>query len=68
MTNEKELFGKVHAKLAKYGFILRYPPVKEETTGYGSEVWHFRYIDNPEIAKEIMDNGLTLEEYLEKNK
>lgn len=65
MTAEKELFAKVHAKLAKYGFILRYPVGKEDVTGYGSEVWHFRYIDNPDIAKEIMDKGITLEEYLQ---
>lgn len=64
MTAETELFSKVHAKLAKYGFILRYPVGKEDITGYGAEVWHFRYIDDPEIAKEIMDKGLTLEEYL----
>ena len=61
MTSEKEIFSKVHAKLAKYGFILRYPDV----TGYGAEVWHFRYIDSPKIAKEIMDKGITLEEYLQ---
>ena len=67
MTKETEIFSKVHAKLAKYGFILRYPVGKEDITGYGSEVWHFRYIDSPEIAKEIMDNGLTFEEYLQKN-
>ena len=66
MTAEKELFSKVHAKLAKYGFILRYPEGKEDITGYGAEVWHFRYIDNPSIAKEIMDKGITLEEYLQK--
>ena len=68
MTLEKDIFSKIHAKLAKYGFILRYPEGKEDITGYGAEVWHFRYIDNPEIAKEIMDNGITFEEYLEKNK
>jgi D-alanyl-D-alanine carboxypeptidase len=69
MTAEKEIFSKIHAKLAKYGFILRYPVGKENITGYGSEVWHFRYIDSPEIAKEIMDKGITFEEYLEsKNK
>ncbi len=68
MTAEKELFAKVHAKLAKYGFILRYPEGKEDVTGYGAEVWHFRYIDNPEIAKEIMSKGITLEEYLQSNK
>ena len=64
MTNETEIFSKIHSKLAQYGFILRYPVGKEDITGYGSEVWHFRYIDSPEIANEIMSNGLTLEEYL----
>ena len=68
MTNEEEIFSKIHAKLAKYGFILRYPKGKEDITGYGAEVWHFRYLDNKDIAKEIMDNDLTLEEYLENNK
>ena len=65
MTAEKELFSRIHARLAEFGFILRYPVGKEEITGYGSEVWHFRYIDSPEIAKEIMDKGITLEEYLQ---
>lgn len=67
MTAEKELFAKIHEKLAEYGFILRYPVGKEDITGYGSEVWHFRYIDNVSIAKEIMNQGITLEEYLQKN-
>ena len=65
MTAEKELFSRIHARLAEFGFILRYPVGKEDITGYGSEVWHFRYIDSPEIAKEIMDKGITLEEYLQ---
>ena len=64
MTAETEIFAKVHAKLAKYGFILRYPQGKEDVTGYGAEVWHLRYINDPEVAKEIMDKGITLEEYL----
>lgn len=64
MIAEKEIFAKVHEKLAKYGFILRYPVGKDAQTGYSYEPWHFRYIDNPEIAKEIMDKGITLEEYL----
>lgn len=65
MTAERDIFSRIHAKLAEYGFILRYPEGKEDITGYGAEVWHFRYIDDKEIAKEIMDNGLTLEEYLQ---
>lgn len=68
MIAQKEIFAKVHAKLAKYGFILRYPEGKDAITGYAYEPWHFRYIDNPKVAKYIMDNNLTFEEYLEKNK
>ena len=55
---------KVHQKLAEYGFILRYPKHKEHITGYAYEPWHIRYIDDSDIAKEIMGEGMTLEEYL----
>lgn len=64
MIAEKEIFAKVHAKLAKYGFILRYLEGKDAETGYSYEPWHFRYINDPAIAKEIMDKGITLEAYL----
>lgn len=47
----------------KYGFILRYPPEKSGVTGIIFEPWHYRYIGK-EVAKEIMENDLTLEEYL----
>lgn len=55
----------VHAKLADHGFILRYLKGKEDITGYSYEPWHIRYLDDSVTAHEIMDNGLTLEEYLE---
>lgn len=48
----------------EYGFILRYPKGKEDITGYPYEPWHYRYIGTP-YAKEIMDKGITLEQYLE---
>ena len=64
MIAEKEIFAKVHAKLAKYGFILRYLEGKDAETGYSYEPWHFRYINDPALAKEIMDKGITLEAYL----
>ena len=64
MIAEREIFSKIHAKLADYGFILRFPEGGKEITGYDYEPWHFRYVDSAEIAHEIMDNGLTLEEYL----
>ena len=64
MIAEREIFSEIHAKLADYGFILRFPEDGKAITGYDYEPWHFRYVDSPEIAHEIMDNGLTLEEYL----
>lgn len=49
---------------ADYGFILRFPKGKEDITGVVYEAWHFRYVGK-DAAKEIMENGLCLEEYLE---
>lgn len=65
MIAEKEIFAKVHEKLADYGFILRYLDGKDDITWYGYEPWHLRYVWDVKIAKEIMSKGLTLEEYLE---
>ena len=58
----------IHARLPEYGFILRYTEDGEASTGYSYEPWHIRYLDSPEIAKEITDKGLTFEEYLAENK
>lgn len=46
----------------KYGFIVRYLEEKEDITGYMYEPWHLRYVGD--LAKDIYDSGLTLEEYL----
>ena len=59
-----EIWAKIEEKCPEYGFILRYPQGKEESTGYAYEPWHIRYVGSKETAKEIMDKGLTLEEYL----
>ena len=48
----------------KFGFIIRYPKGKEDITGYIYEPWHIRYVGK-EVAKEIYDKGITLEEYLQ---
>ncbi len=48
---------------AEYGFILRYPEGKEDITGIEYESWHFRYVGE-EAASYIMENEITLEEYL----
>lgn len=47
----------------KYGFILRYPRMKEHITGIAYEPWHYRYVGR-EHAEVIRREGLTLEEYL----
>lgn len=49
---------------AEYGFILRYPKGKEDVTGIEYEPWHFRYV-GVDAARYIMENELTLEEFLE---
>jgi D-alanyl-D-alanine carboxypeptidase len=49
---------------AEYGFIIRYPKGKDSITGYQYEPWHLRFVGKA-IAKEIMNRGITLEEYLD---
>lgn len=46
----------------RYGFILRYPNNKSEVTGIIYEPWHYRYVGK-ELAEEIYNSGLCLEEY-----
>ena len=59
-TEEFEWFS-THAH--EYGFILRYPEGAESITGYSYEPWHYRYV-GVEIAGEIYERGITLEEYV----
>ena len=46
-----------------FGFIVRYPDGKEEVTEIMYEPWHFRY-GGKDAAAYIMENSLTLEEFL----
>lgn len=48
----------------EYGFILRFPKGKEDSTGVIYEPWHYRYVGE-EAAAYVHKNGITLEEYLE---
>ena len=66
MIAERDIFAKIHAKLADYGFILRYLEGREDSTGYTYEPWHLRFVKDVDVAKEIMSKNLTLEEYLAK--
>lgn len=47
----------------KFGFIIRYPKEAVDITGYSYEPWHIRYVGK-EVAKEIYEKNITLEEYL----
>lgn len=55
----------LHQNCHRYGFILRYPFGKEDVTKYSYEPWHFRYVGD--VATEIYNNDITLEEYIENN-
>lgn len=57
-------FKKLHAKMADYGFISRYPAGKECITGVPSIPYEIRFVGNSAVAHAITDNGLCLEEFL----
>lgn len=64
MIADTEDFAKIHELLPRYGFILRYLPGKKDITGYDYEPWHLRYVGYRNVAKDITEKGITLEEYL----
>lgn len=49
----------------EFGFIVRYQQGKEAITGYQYEPWHIRYVGT-KAAKDIFNQGITLEEYFSK--
>ena len=60
---ELAILKEIHSVMAEYGFILRYPEEKVQTTDFMYQPWHIRYVGE-EAAKEIYEQGITLEEYL----
>jgi len=72
ITNQNGYFAKgikeadwLEENCHKFGFIIRYPYGKKSITGIEYEPWHIRYVGK-NAAKYIYDNGITLEEYLER--
>ena len=63
-NNSEEVYTWLDKNAHKYGFILRYPPAKQEITGTNYEPWHYRYV-GVEVAKEIYEQDICLEEYFE---
>ena len=47
----------------RFGFILRYKAEWEETTGYGYEPWHIRYVGK-EHALRIQELNIPFEDYI----
>ncbi len=65
-SDNQEVYDWLYQNAYKYGFILRYPFGKTKITGIDYEPWHYRYVGR-EYSEEIMNSGLCLEEWLEKN-
>lgn len=55
----------LYANCANFGFILRFPKDKTDITGIMFEPWHYRFVGRYH-AKKIMDEGICLEEYMER--
>ena len=63
LMQTEAILKEIHSVMAEYGFILRYPEEKVQTTDFMYQPWHIRYVGE-EAAKEIYEQGITLEEYL----
>ncbi|WP_181877322.1 M15 family metallopeptidase [Streptococcus uberis] len=61
--SDVETVKQVTALAPKYGFILRFPDGKQESTGVGYEDWHFRYVGKKSAAY-ISKHQISLEEYI----
>ncbi len=61
--SDANVVAQVAAIAPEYGFVLRFPEGKSDSTGVDYEDWHFRYV-GVESAKYMTENNLTLEEYV----
>lgn len=53
----------MEANCARFGFIIRYLPEKQQITGIIYEPWHLRYVGR-EAAQYIMEHRLAMEEFV----
>ncbi len=61
--SDSTVTSQVQALAPEYGFILRFPDGKTDSTGVGYEDWHYRYV-GVDSAKYMTENNLSLEEYI----
>lgn len=59
LSSRSALWLEKHA--ANFGFILRYPEGKTNTTGYPPENWHYRYV-GVRLAQAMQQSGKTFDE------
>lgn len=59
-----EVYGWLANHAYEYGFIQRYPEDKTKITGISYEPWHYRYV-GIEVATEMYEKSLCLEEYID---
>ena len=59
-----EIWKRIHAHLAEFGFILRYPNWKNGEVDYTYEPWHIRYVGLEAAGELAAQPGLSLEDYL----
>lgn len=64
---QTEMFRWMQENAENYGFIMRYSAEKQPKTGVIHESWHYRFV-GINVAKEINDLGMCLEEYIEYKK
>lgn len=53
----------VNAHCYEYGFVLRYQADYTDSTGYGIEAWHYRYV-GVEAATAMYEQNISLEDYM----
>lgn len=64
-SSSQEVYSWLAENAHEYGFIQRYPADKTEITGISYEPWHYRYVGE-DVASEIYEEGICLEEYIQK--
>ena len=64
-SSSQEVYSWLAENAHEYGFIQRYPDDKTEITGISYEPWHYRYVGE-DVANEIYEEGICLEEYIQK--
>lgn len=64
-SSSQEVYSWLAQNAYQYGFIQRYPADKTEITGISYEPWHYRYVGE-DVAREMFQEGICLEEYVDK--